>query len=142
MFRTLIAFTAISLLAPLSYADEPKSDKDVMQGDWRVTSMRVRATDVDIAELGDGGYAFTDNKLKITDQGLTTICELTVRSDCDPKELDLKAVEGIGAGKTMYGIYRLQDGKLTLCIADVRPTKFSGDGEAGLLVLERVKSSE
>lgn len=104
--------------------------------------MRMRATDVDIAQLGESGYAFTDNKLKITGQGLTTICELTVRTDRDPKELDVKAVEGTGAGRTMHEIYRFKDRKLTLCIGDVRPIKFSGDGEAGLLVLERVKSPE
>lgn len=142
MCRTLLAIVSISLLPNLGCADKPKTDKELMQGEWRVTAMRVQSTDVDIADLGDGGYTFTDAKLKITGQGLTTVSELVFRPDRKPKQLDMKAIEGTGAGKTVYGIYRFKDGKLTLCIGDVRPAAFSGDGAAGLLVLERVKKSE
>jgi len=113
-----------------------------MQGAWQVTEMRARGTDIDVSKLGEGGYVFTDNKLKITGQGLETVSELTFRPKRQPKEIDMKAVAGVGAGKTVFGIYRFKDGKLILCIGDTRPEQFSGDGEAGLLVLEPVKKHD
>lgn len=104
--------------------------------------MRVRGIDVDVSKLGDGGYVFTDDKLKITGQGAETVSELKFRPERKSRELDMKAVAGVGTGKTAFGIYRFKDGKLILCIAGTRPAQFSGDGEAGLLVLERVKKKE
>lgn len=49
------------------------------------------------------------------------------------------------AGKKGQGIYKLEDGKLTVCIRDHkaadkgRPTEFAGGVTLGMITLERVK---
>ena len=90
----------------------------------------------DPASLGDGGYVFTQDRLKVTG-AQESVAEVTLRPDSEPKEIDLRSIEGIGAGKTVFGLYRFDGEQLVLCIGDARPEKFSGDGEAGLLVLKR-----
>ena len=141
MCRTIFAVLAITLLPQPCSAEKPKTDQERIQGKWRVTSMRVRGTDVSIADLGNLGYTFTNRKLTIVGPGQKGVCELEFHTNRNPKQLDMKAIEGTGAEKLAYAIYRLKDGILTLCIGEKRPSAFSGDGEAGLFVLERVKKS-
>jgi len=117
------------------------TDEEKLQGEWRVTSMRVRGKDVDIAARGEIGYLFTKNRLKITAL-LVVVSEFTLRPDTTPKELDLKVVAPAGVAKPGFGIYRFDGKKLVLCIGEVRPSKFSGDDDAALVVLERRKTDK
>jgi len=141
MHRILLAVAMASFLSQLGSADDSSKDQKKLQGEWRVTSMRVRGQDVDVAKLGDGAYIFTKDRLKVTGPQ-ESVAEMTLRPDSKPKELDLKSIEGVGAGKTVFGLYRFDGEKLVLCIGDVRPKEYSGDGDAGLLVLERPKKKE
>lgn len=120
-------------------ANVVQSGEEKLQGEWRVTGMRVKGHDVKVAELGDGVYIFAKNQLKVTGAA-KSVAEMTLRPDSEPKELDLKAIEGVGAGKTVYGLYRFEGEKLVLCIGNVRDSTFAGDDDAGLLVLERFVS--
>ena len=139
--RILPTLTLVALLTAHGFSDDALTDHDKLQGDWRVTSIRVKGQDIDISMLQDGGYIFTKNQLKITGP-VEGVAEFTLRPDSKPKELDLKAIKGVGKGKTVYGLYRFDGEKLVLCIGDVRPSKFSGDDDAGLLVLERRKKND
>lgn len=134
--RILLAAALVSFLSQLGSADEPSKDQEKLQGEWRVTSMRLKSQDIDVTQFGDGAYIFDKNRLKITGD-LPSVAEVTLRPDSKPKQLDLKSIEGVGAGNTVFGLYRFDGDRLILCIGDVRPKEFSGDGDAGLLVLKR-----
>ena len=139
--RILLAVAMLSFLSQLATGDDLSKDQEKLQGEWRITSMRLRGQDIDVAKLGDGAYVFTKDKLKVT-WAQQSVAEMTLRPNSNPKELDLKSIEGVGAGKTVFGLYRFDGDKLVLCIGDVRPKDFSGDGDAGLLVLKRRKTKE
>jgi uncharacterized protein (TIGR03067 family) len=139
--RILLALGLASILIQFGYADDSSKDQEKLQGEWHVASMRVQGQDIDVAKLGEGAYVFTKNRLKVTG-AQESVAEVTLRPDSKPKELDLKSIEGVGAGRTVFGLYRFDGDKLVLCIGDIRPKEFSGEGAAGLLILERRKKSE
>ncbi len=118
------------------------TDEEKLQGEWRVTSMRVKGKDVDIAARGKIGYLFTKNRVKMTALLMVGVCEFTLRPDTRPKEIDLKVVEPAAFAKEAFGIYRFDGKKVVLCIGEVRPSKFSGDDDAALVVLERRKTEK
>lgn len=88
-------------LSQFGSADDLLKDQEKLQGEWRVTKMRVQGQDVDVAKLGDGAYIFTKDRLKVTGPE-ESVAEVTLRPDFKPKELDLKSIEGVGAGKTVF----------------------------------------
>lgn len=141
ILRILLALALVRLLGQFGSADDLSKDLEKLQGEWRVTSMRVKGQDIDVDKLGEGAYIFEKDRLKITGSE-KSVAEMTLRPEAKPKELDLKGIEGVGAGRKVFGLYRFDDDKLVLCIGDVRPKDFSGDGDAGLLVLKRRKAKE
>jgi uncharacterized protein (TIGR03067 family) len=102
-------------------ADGRKASADEMKGmRWTVRGTEITGTDPD----GGGG-------------------KMSFRLDPgkSPKEIDLTPLDGREKGKVAAGIYRLEDGRLQVCMRDAggRPKEFvSGPGQ-GLITLERAK---
>lgn len=99
------------------------------------------------------GNASAENyfeKIVFDDAKMTTIYKesprreeatiLSVNPKTTPAELDLKGSED-GQEFASKGIYKLENGRLTICIGDERPKIFSGakGSKTVLLVLERMK---
>jgi uncharacterized protein (TIGR03067 family) len=118
------------------------SDKERIQGAWRVESATIagkKASAEELKELQKDPMVFRGDKL-------VGRYEATFKLDPDkkPKEIDITA----GTGKqqmTFRGIYRLDGDELTLCLSSVpdgeRPAAFTlkeGD-KAGTIVLKRSK---
>lgn len=137
--RVLLGLTCLSLLTVCGFGSEGPTDEGKLQGEWRVTSMRVKGQDLNMAARGEIVYLFTKNRLKIAGF-LTLVTEFTLRPDTKPKQLDLKVVGPFDSGKKAFGIYRFDGKKLVLCIGEARPSKFSSDDDATLVVLERRKT--
>lgn len=101
-----------------------------------MTSARSHSEDIEVKyRVG----TFTKDTLTVVGNGLATIHKLTFRPNRRPKELDFEITNGATAGQIVYAIYRMEDDKLTICMGTQRrPTAFSDDGEAILLVLKRM----
>jgi len=122
-------------------AEEPLTDSEKLIGQWRILSLRVSGTDIDADKIVEASYLFTKDRMEVI--GLqSSVAEMTLRTDKDPNEIDLKSIEGIGKGQKVFGIFRFDGEKLILCLGDERPEKFTGEGNAGLIVLERYKPEE
>jgi uncharacterized protein (TIGR03067 family) len=146
-----LAFLGVLAAAALTLAaGGPKSDKDLIQGDWEIVSFERNGKQVQDA-VGDV-YRFAGGKVLIMEKDdPCETCEFVVAlfPDQNPKEIDFKytgtELEDIAAGEdTMKGIYQLDADKFVLCIAgggDDRPTEFKTEEgqEPDLLVLKRVK---
>jgi uncharacterized protein (TIGR03067 family) len=118
------------------------SDKDRIQGTWRVESATIagkNASAEELKELQKDPMVFRGDKL-------VGRYEATFKLDPDkkPKEIDVTARTG-KQQMTFRGIYRLDGDELTLCLSSVpngeRPAGFTlKDGDkAGTIVLKRMK---
>ena len=146
-----LAHLAILAAAAISIgANDPKTDKDLIQGEWKLAAWeRTREQDKDSKGFTikfDSGKGFF-----IEEDDPCETCEFVVAlfPDHDPKEIDFKYTgpdrEDVGPGQdTMRGIYRLDGDTLVLCMGgggDERPTEFKAvkEQEVDLMVLRRVR---
>ena len=72
---------------------------------------------------------------------------VTYNSSADPKEMDIKGVEGPNKGKTFLAIYELDGDKLKICYdlsGKSRPKEFKTQAKTKLFLVtyERQKSTE
>lgn len=116
-----------------------KSDKDKMQGEWKVTAVKVDGKDAD-ENLGLKALTFTGDKVVLGKDH-----EGTFKLDAEksPKQLDLKLTAGPHPGD-FPGVYNLEADKLTIHVAHPggeRPGDFEckEGGKTILIALERVK---
>ncbi len=129
----------------------PKEDAALkeLQGDWKVISMADngrKTTDDDVKGMR---WTFKGNKLQPTDPGDKTGDPIEFKLDAskDPKQIDLIVLTGDLKGTTIPAIYKLEEGRLTICqpdekhLAKGRPTKFDGEkgSDQGVIVLEKIK---
>jgi RNA polymerase sigma factor (sigma-70 family) len=119
-----------------------------LQGDWNVVALAAagqRATPDDVK-----GMSWTFKGARIAginpgDKKATEFGEVKLDPTKTPKHFDLVPLEGEIKGKSQPGIYKLEDGLLTVCLRDEkalekgRPKEFTADAgsDQGLIVLER-----
>lgn len=133
-----LAFGLALAAGSLVRSDEAKVTGDLkkMQGTWI-----LKAGDNDLPWVFDGETM----KAKLADQEYVT--KVTVNEKASPHPaIDIEIVEGPeeSKGKSVKGIYKLEDDALTLCVAlpdiDSRPNEFKGlQNETMLFSLKREK---
>jgi RNA polymerase sigma factor (sigma-70 family) len=130
-------------------ADAKKTDKDNIQGTWKVESVTMNGQD----PKGDEGervkkstYEITADKMLVKFNDESRPSTYTLDPAAKPKMIDITYQgEGGGKGETMPAIYKLEGDTLTICCPCARqterPTEFvSKEGsDTILLVLKRVK---
>jgi uncharacterized protein (TIGR03067 family) len=132
------------LILPAAAVAGDPSDKDLLQGPWRVTAAVIAGKKVsaeELMELQKDPMVFRGDKL-------VGRYESTFKLDPskNPKEIDVTPSTKPGTEKMIFrGIYRLEGDELTLCLSSVpngdRPASFTlkpGD-KAGVIVLKRMK---
>jgi RNA polymerase sigma factor (sigma-70 family) len=105
-------------------AQKPKTDKELLQGTWRVVSATT-AGERNV-ELNNAKATFADDKLlvKMKDDAREGVIRLDPATS--PKSLDITVIEN-GETRTLLAIYRLKGNDLTLCMnepSEDRPTEF------------------
>jgi uncharacterized protein (TIGR03067 family) len=142
---TAVLFTGAVLFGEPTGGDKDgKSDKDLLQGPWRVVSAEVsgkKASADELKELQKDPMVFRGDRLIGRYEA-----DYKLDPTKSPKEIDVTPATTPGTQKmTFRGIYRLDGDELTLCLGSVpngdRPTGFTlKDGaKAGVIVLKRMK---
>ena len=122
-------------------------DTERLVGDWRVVDLIARGKH-------DSGVSFRGMRFKLTTETVTTFAgahtpagkrrkppltqRYTVDNSRSPKHLNL-IFEKKGVSLTMKSIYKIQDGKLHICMGGVdRPTTFdTAETARGCYIAER-----
>jgi uncharacterized protein (TIGR03067 family) len=122
------------------HADEAPSDKDKLQGTWRMVSRETRGE----ARDHDGQVVFKGDRFQMLRNGEVRI-EVTFKLDpsARPKTIDIHVEkspeESHVEKKTSLGIYELLGDELRWCADEPghekRPTEFSGAGEGHMFVV-------
>ncbi len=143
LFRSAVGGIVVMTVATVFSADNPKTDRDRIQGSWKGVKLEVQGKAAPAEVIEKGKYVFKDKKLTMFDGDKNVgESEFTLDPDKNPKTIDLVATQGPGKGRKMLGIYRIDDDSLTLCVGEKRPTEFSGAGQAGLVQFKRSKEVE
>jgi uncharacterized protein (TIGR03067 family) len=143
-----VLFTCVGLLLAcpaLAPGDDAKKEEAKIDGTWVATSAELAGRKLpEGAEpikltLKKGEY---EVKAESLDKGTVTYDD-----KADPKEMDIKGVEGPNKGKTFLAIYELSGDKLKICYdlaGKSRPTEFKSKPKTKLLLVtyERKKPDE
>ena len=106
-------------------------ERSEMAGTWRAVSSSVDGRDTvgdDLKKIalsisGEGNTTFTHS-------GKSLLATTTIDPSQDPSWIDFTYTEGADKGKASLGIYRIENGLLTICYApngDSRPTDFASE---------------
>jgi uncharacterized protein (TIGR03067 family) len=140
------------LAVALLLAESPKKDAIDKQelkklaGAWTVIAHEHGGKKAALKEISS--LAVTMDADKMTTRDGTDVKEESAIVALDPKSkpaaVDIKITSGGDKGKVVKGIYKLQDDKLTLCLAEPgkdRPKEFAGKEGTGhtLMVLLKQK---
>ena len=141
----------IPLLSIALFADAPKVAPDEaalakLQGKWQQSREEHGGKSAPAKDLV--GQTLEVNSVRTTARDGDEVKEEAKITALDPKAepalIDMEITKGDGKGKTLAGIWKLEGGKLTICVAEpgkARPTSFAGKEGTGhtLLVFERGK---
>jgi uncharacterized protein (TIGR03067 family) len=136
-----------SAVAGLTFADNPDTRKllEPFQGKWQVAEAAERGKPGDAETLKKHPVTFAGDQLEmIYEGGKTMKWTVTVRPDRKPAEIDATFPKDVEKGKMMRGIYKFEEGVLTIALGldkdSTRPTKFEstgGEKPSLLLVLKK-----
>lgn len=140
--------TSVALLLTISsaFGSEPQGkDAEKLAGTWRVTAATERGQAVADNLLRSLRVKISGNSVSVGYSDFDIIGgTLTLDPAASPKTVDLASTAGQHEGKTLKGIYQLEEDALKLCFADPaeqRPKDFASTpaNKAYLLVCERKK---
>jgi RNA polymerase sigma factor (sigma-70 family) len=127
-------------------ADAKKTDKEKIQGAWKVESVTMnREEGPDAEQVKSGAWVIDAEKITVKVGGQNQESTYQIDSTVAPKTIDITSrVEGAEKGMTMLGIYSLDGDALKICAklgGEDRPTELvsKAGGETRLIVLKRSK---
>ena len=139
---TCIAIFLVSV--SIARSDDAKKDEGKTDGTWVASE----------AEMNGKKWpkkAFANLKLTLKEGDYEVVAEspdkgtVTYNKKADPKEMDIKGVEGPNKGKTIQAIYELKDDKLTICYdlsGKSRPTEFKTEPKTKLFLVTYERKKE
>jgi uncharacterized protein (TIGR03067 family) len=136
---------AIALcLAPADgSADRPNTDRESIQGSWRIISMEVDGKSEMPTSDGkavNGRYVFKGDKMMCIENDKSGgECSFILAAANKAKTIDVHGRRASGEVVTVPGIYRIEKDTLILCFGRFgkRPTSIGGPSEAVQLQLKR-----
>jgi uncharacterized protein (TIGR03067 family) len=147
--RAALVFTAIWLATAASADDTVgeavKKEMAKFEGTWVLVYFKFGEADVKEEGLKDLGVIFKGDKMSYLAKGKEGEKRtLKVDPSKKPAEIDLIREQEPLKGKAFKGIYKFEDDKLTMCLADIgkdRPTEFESKKDTGntLTVYKRQK---
>jgi uncharacterized protein (TIGR03067 family) len=108
-------------------------DLKAMQGNWILNSNEVEAK-----------WSLEGDTLRVTLDDMVYVCKVSLDSTASPRTIDFFVQQGPGdvVGKTSLGIYKIDEGQVTLCVRrpgeSGRPTEFKDiEDETFLIVIRK-----
>jgi uncharacterized protein (TIGR03067 family) len=93
-----------------------QTDLDRLQGAWKAVSLEADGKKRPDAEIKDFRMVVRGNNMNINPGNDDRKATFTLDPSKKLKEIALKPMDGPAKGRTVTGIYRLEDDTLTLCI--------------------------
>jgi RNA polymerase sigma factor (sigma-70 family) len=136
------AGSGITFITGAQTNQEPKTDKELLEGVWRVVSLTVDGKELTKEEMEGAAVKIVfagDTAAVYNASGVKTKGTYSLDSAKKPKSMDLIPPEG----KTVRMIYKLEGDTLTIAEGgdDSRPEDFTGRG-AAVAVVKRVIAAE
>src|SRR6185295_599949 len=141
-----VVFIPAALAEDVKEKKEVKTDKDLIQGTWKVVKRVKNGKETPEKEVSGNpvylkfaGDAATEMRGEKKEEG-----GFTLDSSAKPKRITMTGKTGDNAGKSFAGIYELSGDTLKIAYSigeksGQPPKEFTGGEGAGLLVLERQK---
>jgi RNA polymerase sigma factor (sigma-70 family) len=129
--------------------DAAAKELKAMAGEWRVVGLEEGGRKATADDVKGMKWTFEGAEVVPDNPGLEATDRYKVKLDPtkSPKQIDLHVLEGLHKGKTNEGIYKLEDGRLTICLRDEkspekgRPKEFTAakGSNQGIIILEKAK---
>jgi RNA polymerase sigma factor (sigma-70 family) len=125
--------------------DAAAKELKAMAGDWDVVGLESGGRKASAEQMKGMRWSFRGSTMQPIDPRDESGEKAEVKLDPSrsPKHIDLVVVEGPRKGKTVHGIYKWEDGKLTICLqeGEGRPKDFTAaqGSNQGVIILEKVK---
>src|SRR5262249_14908423 len=105
---------------PARQEDAVAKELKALQGDWKIVGIETDSRKASPDELKGMRWTFKGTRLSGSDprEKEMEIGEIRLDPTKTPKQIDLTSLEGSSKGKTMPGIYKLENGRLTVCLRD------------------------
>jgi uncharacterized protein (TIGR03067 family) len=145
----VLAGVVLAALASLAIADDA-ADKEAkrLEGTWKFLSLSVDGDEAPQEFIQKGRWSIRGKEITIPGPGGGKL-SYKVDPSRSPKAIDMTGSDGPGRGKTLKGIYKIEEGRLTICLPGgkkespdldlARPEEFGGGQGKSLIVLERSK---
>jgi uncharacterized protein (TIGR03067 family) len=146
--RTVVVLVPWWLVVAVANADDDvKKDIKQMQGKWQAVGVQAQGKEAPKEQVKKFRIVIMGNEITFNPDSGNRKSQFKVIPIKSPKAMDMTPLDGPMKGKTIRGIYSLEDGLLKICIPNgrkitKRPTEFKtllGDGLA-LMIFERTKS--
>jgi uncharacterized protein (TIGR03067 family) len=99
----------------------------MIRGTWIPISAELAGQPLPQQVLNTIRLILTENRYNAVVAGTTDVGDLTLRSNQQPKAMDILGTEGPNKGKTILAIYELTGDSLRICYdleGNTRPTEF------------------
>jgi uncharacterized protein (TIGR03067 family) len=123
-------------------ADNPMSDSERIQGNWKVTEYATEGNQAVPQELRNFTVFVSANVILIEQGERTNVARYKLDPTKNPKAIDMTPLGGVDEGRRLLGIYELSGDNLKLCWTEKgeRPKEFKGGASRTLIVLQRRKA--
>ena len=112
-----------------------------LEGEWSFETLQVDGTDMPRSLIAQSKLLLDGDRFRMESPEATYDGRFAIDTSMTPMQIDIEFVEGPDAGNWSYGVFELDDDRLTMCLGLVgapRPTAFAtlpGSGHA----LERLR---
>jgi uncharacterized protein (TIGR03067 family) len=142
--RLLAAFALLLIpaLVRADVKDDVQAELKKFTGTWKVVSVEVNGDKIPDEKREKARLIFDGEKVTFKDFGDDKEQKTTFKVDPSKKPATIDIEAPPGEKESVQGIYKFEDGKLTICgsTTGTRPTEFkAADKKVVLLVLEKEK---
>jgi len=134
----VLPFLVFGLLLAASYSsggDAAKGELKKLEGTWGLVSGEAKGENLTESTIKSAKLTIVGHKYTVKVSENAIAGTQTIDPTTKPKGIDATDTDGPNKGKTVFGIYKLEKGVFTVCLAPPgkdRPTEFttkSGTGE-------------
>jgi RNA polymerase sigma-70 factor (ECF subfamily) len=132
-------------------AEDPAArELEALQGDWRVVGLEADGRKASANDVKGMRWTFKGAEMQPTNMGEKPgdKCRIKLDPGKNPRHIDLVILAGDRKEMTLPGIYKLEKGRLIICLRDEkalgkgRPTEFTADAgsDQGVITLESLRN--